>query len=149
MSCSSQLSYSSYSSPLHSKDAALFAYAAWGTRDGQAVLDCDQTRQAAYLAITIRLRSRFCHVMSVGGTASQIHLIARFPASLPISDIIRMGQAAAEEAIVRVQETFEDRPLRTRTLWETQYTTHTLGVTDARDAHSYLRRQIMETDSDR
>ena len=137
--CGEALSFMSH---LQSKDAALFVYLAWGTRNGRPVLCCDEVRQAAYLAITTRTRSQFCHVLAIGGTAGRIHLIVRFPPSLPISAVARMAQEAGGEAIAQQSQTFYGRPIFREQLWESDYTTHTLHQIDPVEAQAYLRRQI-------
>jgi REP element-mobilizing transposase RayT len=129
-------------SHLQSKNAALFVYLAWGTRDGQPVLDCDQVRQAAFLAIMIRTRSHFCQVLAIDGTAGRIHLIVRFPPSLSISSVARIAQEASSEAIARQTETVSGHLIIPERLWEKDFLTHTLPQTDADGAKTYLQRQI-------
>ncbi|MGI4788386.1 MAG: transposase [Janthinobacterium lividum] len=132
----------SYLPYLQSKDAALFVYLAWGTRDGLPVLGDDQVRQAAYLAITMRTRSQLCQVLAIDGTPGRIHLIVRFPPSLAVSLVARMAQEAGGAAIAHQSELFHGRPVFQEMLWERDYTSRTLQQTDAAEAPAYLRRQI-------
>jgi hypothetical protein len=132
-------------SHLQCKDSALFVYLAWGTRPGQSALACDEIRQAAYLAIITRIRSQFCHVLAIGGTTEQIHLVVRFPASLSISTVTRMAQEAGGRAIVRQAECFQGRPVACEKLWETVCITRTLPPVNATEARAYLRQQIAVT----
>lgn len=128
---------------LQSRDAALYVYLAWGTRGGLPVLDSEELRQATYLAITTRTRSRFCHVLAIGGTAGRIQLVAQIPPSLSVSDVARMAQEAGGIAIARQAETFHGRPISRDHLWEHGFLTHTLRKTDAADAEIYLKQQIV------
>ncbi len=125
-----------------SKDSALFVYLAWGTRKGDPALSSDDIRQAAYHAITARTRTQFCHILAIGGTAGRVHLIAKFPPSLSISDVARIAQEAGSAAIVHQSETFHGRFVRREQLWESGYTVRTMGETDAAEAQDYLCRQI-------
>lgn len=130
-------------SHLQSRDAALYVYLAWGTRGDLPILVSEELRQAAYLAITIRTRTRFCHVLAIGGNAGRIHLIAQFPPSLSISDVARMAQEAGGNAIAHQSETFQGRLISRDHLWEHGFLTHTLRKTDAADAEIYLKQQII------
>ncbi len=132
-------------SHLQSKDSALFVYLAWGTRQGQTPLACDEIRQAAYLAIITRIRSQFCHVLAIDGTTEEIHLIARFPASLPVSVVTRMAQEASGKAIAHQSQTFQGRFIAREKLWENGCTTRTLPPVDVAEARAYLRQQIAAT----
>ena len=128
---------------LQCRDAALFVYLAWDTRDGMPVLASEELRQAAYHAIMTRIRSRFCHVLAIGGTAGRIQLVAQIPPSLSVSDVARMAQEASGLAIAHQAETFHGRPISRDHLWEHGFLTHILPRTDAADAESYLRQQIV------
>lgn len=127
-----------------SKDAQLFVYLTWETRDDCPVFHDDQLRQAAYLAIKARTRTQLCHVLALGGTPCQIHMIAQFPASLPVNALLRMSREAAQEAITRHQEMLNGSPKDTRSLWGREYTAHTLNALDVAQAQTYLRQQIEE-----
>ena len=129
-------------STVQSKDSALFVYLAWGTRHNLPVLDCDQIRQAAYLAITNRTRSLLCHVVAISGTAGSIHLIVRFPPSLSVSTVARTAQDAGGEAVAHQSETFQGQFVCQRRLWGSHCTTRTLPQIDAAEARAYLRHQI-------
>ena len=124
------------------KDSALFVYLAWGTRKGDPTLSSDDIRQAAYHAITTRSRTQFCHILAIGGTAGRVHLIAQFPPSLSISDVARIAQEAGSAAVAHQSETFHGRFVRREQLWESGYTVHTMGETDAAEAQDYLSRQM-------
>lgn len=128
---------------LQSRDAALFVYLAWDTRGGLPVLDSEELRQAAYRAIITRIRSRFCHVLAIGGTAGRIQLIVQIPPSLSVSDVVRMAQEAGGSAIAHQAETFWGRSISRDHLWDRGFLTHTLPQTDAADAESYLKEQSM------
>ena len=132
----------SYMSHLQSRDAALFVYLAWGTRDSLPVLGCDQVRQAVYLAIKTRTRSQLCHVLAIDGTADRIHLIVRFPPSIPISIVARMAREAGSAATAHQSKILYGHPILQARLWERNYTSHTLRQMDAAEAPAYLRRQI-------
>ena len=138
----SQISNSQISNP-QSKDSALFMYLAWGTRQGYPALACDEVRQAVYLAIIIRARAQFCHVLAIGGTTERIHLIAQFPPSLSVSTVVRLAQEAGGLAISRQAETFQGHAVSRDHLWENGYLTHTLRKTDAAEAEIYLKKQIV------
>lgn len=130
-------------SHLQSRDAALFVYLAWDTRGGLPVLECEELRQAAYLAITLRARSRLCHVLAIGGTDDSIQLVAQLPPSLSVSDVARLAQDASGIAIARQAETFQGRLISRDHLWEHGYLTHTLRKIDAAEAEIYLRQQTV------
>ena len=126
-----------------SKSSALFVYLSWGTRKGAPALSTDDIRQAAYHAITTRARTQLCHVLAIGGTAGRVHLIARIPPSLSISEIARIAQDAGSAAVAQQSEIFHGRFVRRDQLWEAGYTVRTMDQTDAAEPHDYLNRQIM------
>ncbi len=128
-------------SHLQSRDAALFVYLAWDTRGGLPVLNCEELRQAAYLAITLGARSHRCHVLAIGGTDGSIQLIAQLAPSLSVCDVVRLAQDASGIAIARQAETFQGRLISRDHLWANGYLTHTLRRTDAAEAEIYLRQQ--------
>ena len=127
-----------------SKDSALFVYLAWGTRKGDPALSFDDIRQAAFHAITTRTRTQFCHILAINGTAGRVHLIAKFPPSLSISDVARIAQEAGSAAVAHQLETFHGRSIHLDQLWEAGYTVRTMGETDAAQAHDYLHRQMTQ-----
>ena len=129
---------------LQSRNAALFVYLAWDTRDGLPVLASEELRQAAYRAIMTRIRSRFCHVLAIGGTAGCIQLVAQIPPSLSVSDVARMAQEASGLAIAHQSETFHGRPISRDHLWDRGFLTHTLHQSEAADAEVYLKQQNVE-----
>jgi len=129
---------------LPSKDSALFVYLTWGTRKDDPALSCDDIRQAAYHAITTRTRTQFCHILAIGGNAGRVHLIAKFPPSLSISDVARIAQDAGSAAIAHQSEMFHGRFVRRERLWEAGYTVHTMGQVDAAEAQEYLNRQMTQ-----
>lgn len=131
-------------SHLRSKDADLFVYLSWATEGAFPLLDTDQLQQAAYLAITTRARSQFCHLLAIGGTASRLHLVCRFPASLSITSIVKIGQSACAEAVARLWETIERGRREPSPLWERTYTARTLSSTEAGDARDFVCRRIAE-----
>ena len=131
-------------SHLQSRDAALFVYLAWDTRGGLPVLASEELRQAAYLAITTRTRSRFCHILAIGGTAGRIQFIAQIPPSLSVFDVARMAQEASGLAVAHQSETYQGRPISRDHIWDRDFLTHTLRKMDAADAEVYLRQQIMQ-----
>lgn len=133
-------------SHLQSRDAALYVYLAWGTRGDLPVLGCEELRQAAYLAITTRTRSQFCHVLAIGGTAGRIHLIAQFPPSMSISVFARIAQDAGGSAIARQSEAFQGRLISRDHLWEHGYLTHTLRPSEAAEPEAYLRQESIAKD---
>ena len=128
-------------SHLQSRDAALFVYLSWDTRGGLPVLSCEELRQAAYLAITLRTRSQFCHILAIGGTAGGIHLVAKIPHSLSVRDVAQMSQDASGIAIARQAEVFQGRLISRDHLWEHGYLTHTLRKSEAAEPEIYLRQQ--------
>ena len=129
-------------SQMESHDVQLFVYFTWETRSGSPLLGDEQIRQAAHQAIQTRIRSQLCRVLAIASTPCQIHLIARFPASLPIKDIVSIAREAAQEAIFRHQIMFEGDSLEMRFLWERKFTAHTLSAAEAAQAQTYLQQQI-------
>lgn len=127
-----------------SKDSALFVYLAWGTRKGDTSLSSDDICQAAYHAITTRTRTQFCHILAIGSTVGRVHLVAKFPPSLSISDVARIAQEAGSAAIAHQSEMFHGRFVRREQLWEAGYTVHTIGQMDAAEAQDYLSRQMVQ-----
>ena len=128
-------------SHLQSRDAALFVYLSWDTRGGLPVLHCEELRQAAYLAITLRARSSLCQVLAIGGTDASIQLVAQLAPSLSVTNVVRLAQDASGIAIARQSETFQGRLISRDHLWANGYLTHTLRKTDAAEAEIYLRQQ--------
>lgn len=127
-----------------SKDSALFVYLSWGTRKGDPALITDDIRQAAFHAITTRTRTQFCHILAIGGTAGRVHLIAKFPPSLSISNVARIAQEAGGAAIAHQFETFHGRYVRREQLWESGYTVRTMSEMDTAEAQDYLCRQMTQ-----
>ena len=122
-----------------SKDSALYVYLSWQTRGGHPALASDEIRQAAYLAITSRIRSQFCRILAIGGSAKRIHLIAQFPPSLSISSVARMAQESGGAAVAHQVETFLGELINREHLWDTDFTTHTMGQMEPLEARAYLR----------
>lgn len=129
-------------SHLQCKDAQLFVYLAWGTRDSRPLLGDDQLRQAAFFAIKARTRSQLCRVLAIGGTSCQVHMVVSFPASLPINALLRVAREAAQEAMIRQQETMSGNFQELPCYWEPDYTAHTLNAGEAAQAQTYLSQQV-------
>jgi len=129
-------------SHLQCTDARLFVHLTWGTRDARPILGDDESRQAAYLAIKARTRSQFCNVLAIDSTPCQVHLVASFPASLPINVLLRIAREAAQEALVRLQETMSGNLREMACYWEPGYTAHTLNAAEAAEAKAYLRQRL-------
>ena len=125
-----------------SQDTQLFVYLQWRTRDDKPVLHNDQLRQAAFLAITARTRSQLCHIVAIDGTSCQIGMIVRFPASFPISTVLKVSREAAQEAVLRHEEMMNGCSRETTSLWDRAYTAQTVSACDAAEAHLYLRQRI-------
>ncbi len=125
-----------------SQDTQLFVYLQWRTQGDKPVLHNDQLRQAAYLAITTRTRSQLCHIVAIDGTASEIRMIVRFPASFPISTVLKVSREAAQEAILRHEEIVNGCSRGTVSLWDRAYTAQTLSAGEAAEANVYLRQRI-------
>lgn len=127
---------------LQCTDAQLFVHLTWGTHDDRPILGDDESRQAAYLAITTRTRSQLCHVLAIGGTACQIEMIVRFPASLSITSLLRVAREAAKDALTRQQVTMSGSFRELPCYWEPDYTARTLNAFEAAQAKTYLRQQL-------
>ncbi len=131
-------------SHLQTSDTQLFVHLSWGTHNHCPILNNDQLRQVAYHAIMARTRSQLCQVLAIGGTSSQIHMIVRFPASLPIISLLRVAREAAKEAITRQQETLDGNWQEPTCFWDHEYTAHTLNDAEAAQAKTSLSRRIAE-----
>jgi REP element-mobilizing transposase RayT len=129
-------------SHMESHDVQLFVYFTWETRNDSPLLGDEQIRQVAHSAIQTRIRSQLCRVLAIASTPCQIHLIARFPASMPIKDIVSIAREAAQEAIFRYQTLFEGNSPELRSLWERKFIAHTLSATEASQPQAYLQQQI-------
>ncbi len=127
---------------LQCTDAQLFVHLAWSTHNDRPILGDDESRQAAYLAIMARIRSQFCQVLAIGGTACQIEMVASFPASLPINVLLRVAREAAQEALARQQERMSGNFRELPCYWEPDYTAHTLNAFEAAQAKTYLRQRL-------
>ncbi len=125
-----------------SQDAQLFVYLQWRTRGDKPVLHNDQLRQAAYLAITARTRLQLCHIVAIDGTPCQIGMIVQFPASFPISNVLKVSREAAQEAILRHEEMVNGCSRETASLWDRAYTAQTVSADEAAEANVYLRQRI-------
>jgi len=128
---------------LQAADTQLFVHLTWGTQGGRPLLGNDQLRQAAILAVRNRIRSHFCQVLAICATDCQVDMVASFPASLPVTSLLRMAHDSAQEALVRLQETmsgnFQDLPR----YWGSGYTAHTMSAAEAAQAETYLRRRLL------
>jgi REP element-mobilizing transposase RayT len=127
---------------LESQDVQLFVYFTWKTRNDSPLLGDEQIRQAAYSAIQTRLRSQLCRVLAICSTPCQIHLIARFPASMSIKTIVSVSREAAEQAIFRQQEILSGCPREVYSLWARDFIAHTVSAAEAAQPQTYLQQQI-------
>ncbi len=126
----------------NSQDVQLYIYFTWKTRDDRPILSDDQIRQASYQAIQTRIRSQLCQVLAIASTPCQIHLIARFSASMPIKSLVSIAREAAEEAISRHHEMLNGCPLDSRSPWEREFTAHTVNAAEAAHAHTYIQQRM-------
>ena len=121
----------------------LFVHLTWRTQDGRPLLGSEQLRQAVYVAVKAHIRSHSCQVLAISATDCQMDMVARFPASLPITDLIRIAHKAAQEALVRLQRMVTGNFQEMAAYWEPGYTAHTLNAAEAAEAAVYLRQHLM------
>lgn len=121
----------------------LFVHLTWRTQNGRPLLGGEQLRQAVYVAVKARIRSHFCQVLAISATDCQMDMIVSFPASLPITDLLRIAHKAAQEALTRLQRmmtgNFQELPV----YWEAGYRAHTLNASEAAEATAYLRQRLV------
>ncbi len=127
---------------LQATDPQLFVHLTWKTKDNRPLLGNDQLRQAAYLAVTARTRALFCRVLAIGGTTCQINMVASFPASLPITSLLRISHEAAQDALEGLQGTMSGDVPDIPCYWAPEYTAHTLNAAEAAEAKAYLRQRL-------
>ncbi len=125
------------------EDMQLFVYLFWKTQAGLPLLGSDEVQQAAHLAIAHRARTQFGHLLAIGSTPSEVHMVVRFPASLSVSVIARTSRVSAQQAITRLLDVY-GQPAATASVWESAYTAHTLNREDADRAAAYLRARIAD-----
>lgn len=123
-------------------NADLFAHVSWKTPARKPMLACDQLRQAAYEAVITRTRTHLCRVLAIGGTDTQVHLVVRFPASLPISEIARISMQASADAMSQLFVTIHARRLDMESIWDKSFTAQTLGPNESADAQTFLQKEI-------
>ena len=123
-------------------DPRLFVHLTWKTHDDCPLLGNDQLQQAAFFAIRAKTRFQLCQVLAIGGTSCQVHLIASFPASLSVHDLLRIARDAAQEAITRQQEAVNGNWQAPRAFWQRDFTAHTLSAGEAAQAQAYLSQQV-------
>ena len=128
---------------LQAADAQLFVHLTWGTQGGRPLLGNDQLRQAATLAVTKRIRSHFCQVLAISATDRQMDMVASFPASLPVTSLLRMAHDSSQEALVRVYEMMTGDAQGLPRYWGSDYTAHTMSAAEAAQAETYLRRRLL------
>lgn len=131
-------------SPLQSKNAELFVYLSWNTHAGYSLFDSDQTRQAAFQAIEAGTRLRFCRLLAIESTPCQVHLVCRFPASLSVSHLAGITQAACASAVARLWEAIEPSRHLPRRLWEPACTARTLDPMTDMEARAFVWRKMKE-----
>ena len=129
-------------SHLKNQDVQLFVYFTWKTRNESPLLGDEEVRQAAHQAIQTRIRVQLCHVLAICSTPWEIHLIARFPASMPIKSIMSCARQAAQEAIARHQEILNGCPRELYSPWEPDFKASTLSAAEASQPQAYLQQKI-------
>ena len=129
---------------LQATDMQLFVHLTWRTQNSRPLLGNDQLRQAAFLAVKARTRSHFCQVLAISATPCQMDMVASFPASLPITSLLRIAHEAAQEALVRLQRTMPGNFLELPHYWEPGYTAHTLNAAEAAQAKAYLKACLQQ-----
>lgn len=127
---------------LQATDMQLFVHLTWKTQGGRPFLGNDQLRQAAIRAVTARIRSHFCQVLAISATACQIDMVVSFPASLSVTDLLRIAHGAAQEALTRLQQTMTGSFREMPRYWGPGYTAYTLNATEAAQAQTYLRQRL-------
>lgn len=130
------------------KDAQLFVYLSWKTQAGLPILESDEIQQAAHLAIAHRARAQFSRILAIGNTSREVHMVVRFPASLSVSIIARTSRVSAQQAISQLLGLY-GQPAATASVWESDYTAHTLSREDADEATAYLRARITDANAAR
>lgn len=129
-------------SSLQSKNAELFVYLSWNTHAGYPLLESDQARQAAFQAIDAGTRLRFCRLLAIESTPCSLHLVCRFPASLSVSHLVGITQAACGSAVSRLWEAIEPGHYLPRQLWEPSCTARTLNPMTEIEARAFVWRQM-------
>ncbi len=129
---------------LQATDVQLFVHLTWRTQNGRPLLEDDQLRQAAILAVRTGIRSHFCRVLAISATPCQMDMIASFPASLPITDLLRIAHGAAQEALALLRRLMTGNSKEIAIYWEPGYTAHTLNASEAAHAVAYLRQHLID-----
>ena len=129
---------------LQAKDMQLFVHLTWKTQGSRPLLGNDQLQQVASQAVTTRIRAHLCQVLAISSTACQMDLVASFPASLPITVLLRISEKAAQEAVVRLQKVMSGNFRELSGYWGPDYTAHTLNAAEAAQAKTYLRQHLID-----
>jgi len=129
---------------LQAADTQLFVHLTWGTQGGRPLLGNDQLRQVATLAVTKRLRSHSCEALAISATDRRMDMVASFPASLPITSLLRIAHDSSEEAMVRVQEMMTGTSQGLPRYWGSDYTAHTMSAAEAAQAGAYLKACLQQ-----
>lgn len=76
---------------------SLVVHVAWATRGFEPALALSTDGSLA-AALRATARELACHVIAVGNTADEVHVIVRYPATVCVSEVAQLLKAASSEA---------------------------------------------------
>ena len=129
---------------LQAADAQLYVHLSWGTQGDRSLLVSDQHRQVATLAVTKCVRSHSCEALAISATDRRMDMVARFPASLPITSLLRIVHDSSQEALGRFHEMMTGGFQCLPRYWGSGYEAHTLSAAEAAQAGAYLKACLQQ-----
>ena len=122
-------------------EEALFVHVKWETRSSAPLLQGEDISQAAYTAISNCARQFRCRTRAIGGTPDHIHAVFQFPASVPISVLVRQTEQASSEAVARYLQFLCGHSVSTETIWDNRHGLRTIGECELPAIMDYVQHQ--------
>lgn len=114
--------------------AKLHYHCVFSTKDRRALIK-ESIRERLYAYVGGILREHKSQLIAVGGTENHIHLLVDLPATLPVSDAMRLVKANSSKWI---RETFATHQ---SFAWQTGYAAFSVSSSAVPDVTRYIQRQ--------
>lgn len=118
--------------------AALFVHLRLETAGAAPWLADEDVAQAARTALAARARLYRCRVLAVGSGDDHLHTILRFPASMPLNQLIHQMQQVSGRAAAHLLTIRAGQDAMPNSLWSGRYQLDTLSECDVAGLIAYV-----------
>jgi len=112
----------------------LYLHIVWATWD-RLPLITPEIERSIYACIRSKCAEHNCHVLALGGTSDHVHLLVRFPATIPVADLVKEIKGASSHLVthqIAVGEFFK---------WQGDYGAFTVSKGLVPEVKAYIERQ--------